>query len=113
MIDSRVVHAGIQRRIQVDNVARAKSNKELVDQLARRIFQQSYAKTFSGIFAKTCNGSPATASMYKDALATLVSEGEVTMRSADGTPRYRSRYMSDTDIMDRPKQQKLFLLSPR
>ncbi|MGE8158943.1 three-Cys-motif partner protein TcmP [Paraburkholderia sp. NPDC080076] len=96
-----------------DDVARAKSDKELVDQLARRIFQQSHAKTFSEIFAETCNGSPATASMYKDALATLVSEGEVTMHSADGTPRYRSRYMSDTDIVDRPKQQKLFLLSPR
>jgi hypothetical protein len=47
--------------------------------------------------------------MYKDALAKLVTEGEVIVRSIDGNPRYRARYMSDTDIVDKPKQLKLFL----
>ncbi|CAG4925644.1 hypothetical protein R54767_05216 [Paraburkholderia gardini] len=51
--------------------------------------------------------------MYKEAFATLVSEGEVTTQSADDTPRYRSRYMSDTDIVESPKQQKLFLFDRR
>ncbi|MGT2476646.1 three-Cys-motif partner protein TcmP [Paraburkholderia terrae] len=92
-----------------DDVARDKSDKELVVQLAKRIFTQSSPKTFSQVFAETCNGSPATASMYKGALAILVAEGEATMCSADGKPRYRARYMADTDIVDRPKQIKLFL----
>jgi hypothetical protein len=92
-----------------DDIARDKSDKELVIQLAKRIFTQAAPKLFSQVFAETCNGSPATASMYKNALATLVAEGEATMRSADGKPRYRARYMCDTDIVDRPKQIKLFL----
>lgn len=94
-----------------DDVARSRSDKELVSQLARRIFDQSVPKSFSRLFAETCNGSPATAAMYKDALATLITEGDVTVRSKDGTPRYRARYMSDTDIVDKPKQLRLFLPS--
>lgn len=92
-----------------DEVARAKSDKELVVQLAKRVYTQRTPMPFSQVFAETCNGSPATASMYKDALAILVSEGEATMRSVDGKPRYRARYMRDTDIVDKPKQIKLFL----
>jgi len=42
-----------------------------------------------------------------------VSEGVVTMHSAVGKPRYRSRFMSVTDIVDKPKQQKLFLFDRR
>ncbi|MEZ0606803.1 hypothetical protein ACAX43_32565 [Paraburkholderia sp. IW21] len=63
-------------RFRFDDVTRTKSDKVLVDQLARRIFPQSHAKTFSQILAGTCNDSPATASIYKEARATLVSEGE-------------------------------------
>jgi three-Cys-motif partner protein len=92
-----------------DDVAREKSDNELVIQLAKRVFTQIYPKSFSQLFAETCNGSPATASMYKDALTFLISEGEATMRSSDGKPRYRARYMCDTDIVERPKQTKLFL----
>ncbi|QCP52794.1 three-Cys-motif partner protein TcmP [Trinickia violacea] len=94
-----------------DDVARAKSDKELVIQLARCIFEQPDPKPFSRLFAETCNGTPATASMYKEALATLITEGEVTVRSMDGKPRYRARYMSDTDFVDKSKQLKLFLPS--
>lgn len=91
-----------------DDVAREKSDKALVTQLGKRIFTEPAPKTFSQMFAETCNGSPATASMYKDALAMLIAEGEATMRSADGKPRYRARYMSDTDIVEKPRQAKLF-----
>jgi hypothetical protein len=45
----------------------------------------------NAIFVETCGGSAATASMHNEALAALVSEGEVMMHSADGKPRYRSR----------------------
>jgi len=92
-----------------DDLARDKSNNELVIQLARRIFTQSTPKTFSQVFAETCNGSPATAGMYKNALAALVAEGEATMHSVDGKARYKARYMLDTDVVARPKQIKLFL----
>lgn len=94
-----------------DDVARVKSDKELTIQLARRIFDQSGPKSFSRLFAETCNGTPATASMYKDALVTLLTEGEVTIQSTDGKPRYRARYMSDNDLVDKSKQLRLFLPS--
>ncbi|MCA8273604.1 three-Cys-motif partner protein TcmP [Burkholderia sp. AU30280] len=92
-----------------DEVARAKTDSELVIQLARRIFDQPGSRSFASLFADTCNGTPATASMYKSALATLIEEGDVTMHAPDGKPRYRARYMSDTDVIDRSKQLRLFL----
>lgn len=92
-----------------DDVARGKSDRELLEQLAVRIFDQPHAVTFSTIYADTCNGSPATAAMYKDALATLVASGDVTIRSSDGKPRYQSRYIQDSDHVERARQLKLFL----
>ncbi|QWF11180.1 three-Cys-motif partner protein TcmP [Ralstonia solanacearum] len=92
-----------------DDVARTKSDKELVVQLARHIGDQSTPKSFSRLFAETCNGTPATASMYKEALTTLIAEGDVVVRSIDGKARYRSRYISDTDLVDMPKQLRLFM----
>lgn len=90
-----------------DDVARTRSDKELVTQLARHIRGQSTPGSFSRLFADTCNGTPATASMYKDALATLIAEGDVVIRSIDGKARYRSRYISDADLIDLPKQLRL------
>ncbi|WP_354678256.1 hypothetical protein [Cupriavidus plantarum] len=87
-----------------DDVARTRSDRELVTQLARHIRNQSAPGTFSRLFAETCNGTPATASMYKDALATLIAEGDVAIRSIDGKARYRSRYISDADLIDMPRQ---------
>ena len=92
-----------------DDVARDRSNKELVEQLAVRISAQPATVAFSAIFAQSCNGSPATASMYKDALATLVASGDVMIRSIDGKPRYQSRYIQDSDQVERSRQLKLFL----
>ncbi|PCE23078.1 hypothetical protein BWP39_25670 [Paraburkholderia acidicola] len=96
-----------------DDVARNRSDKELVEQLAVRIFDQPHAVNFSTVFAQTCNGSPATAGMYKDALATLVASGDVMVRSFDGKPRYRARYICDSDQIERARQLKLFLSPAR
>ncbi|NSX02755.1 three-Cys-motif partner protein TcmP [Cupriavidus gilardii] len=92
-----------------DDVARAKSDKELVIQLARHIHDHPGPRPFSRLFAETCNGTPATASMYKDALTTLVAEGDIVVRSLDGKARHRSRYIRDTDLVDTPKQLRLLL----
>lgn len=92
-----------------DDVARKRSESELVGQLAARIFTQETGKSFSEIFSETCNGSPATALMYKEALATLVADGDAVIRSQEGKNRYRSRYILDSDIVERPRQIKLFL----
>jgi hypothetical protein len=92
-----------------DDVARDRSNKELVEQLAVRIFDKPATVELAAIFAQSCNGSPATASMYKDAIATLVASGDVMIRSIDGKPRYQSRYIQDSDQVERSRRLKLFL----
>jgi len=92
-----------------DDIARTTSDKELVIQLARCIADQSAPTSFAQLFAETCNGTPATASMYKDALATLIAEGDIAVRSIDGKTRYRSRYISDGDLVDVPKQLRLLM----
>ncbi len=94
-----------------DDVARAKTDHELVTQLASRIFDQPSPKSFASLFAETCNGTPATALMYKNALATLIEEGDVTVHAIDGKTRYRARYIADTDIVDRSRQLRLLLPS--
>jgi len=92
-----------------DDVARSKSDRELIEQLAARIFDQPRAVGFSAIFAQTCNGPPATASMYKDALATLGASGDVVVKSSDGKRRYQGRYIQDSERGERARQLKLFL----
>ncbi|BAO86598.1 three-Cys-motif partner protein TcmP [Caballeronia cordobensis] len=91
-----------------DDLALASSKTALIDQLSRRVFQDG-PTVFSRLFAETCNGSPATTAMYKDALQILISEGDLIVRSIDGTRRSRARYICDTDIIERSKQLKLFL----
>lgn len=92
-----------------DDVARSKCDRELIEQLAARIFDQPHAVEFATIFSQTCNGSPATASMYKDAVATLVASGDVVVKSIDGKHRYQGRYIQDSDRVERARQLKLFL----
>jgi hypothetical protein len=39
-----------------DDVVHARSDEELLEQLGRRIFDQGRPKSFSRLFAETCNG---------------------------------------------------------
>lgn len=91
-----------------DDVAHHESSKALREQLAARIYELNQPKTFGEIFAATCNGSPATAGMYKEVLASLAQEKDILITSTDNRSKRKARYMSDTDVVQHSRQIKLF-----
>ncbi len=93
---------------QFDDVALRQSNQALMGQLAGRICALQEPVTLGGLFASTCNTTPATSHMYNDVLANLVAEKEIVVTSADGKPKRHSRYMVDTDIVEKNPQSSLF-----
>lgn len=92
-----------------DDVARHESDAALRKQLAERIYALDAPKSFGDLFASSCNESPATAGMYKDALAALVQERDILVTSTDDKAKRHARYMTDTDIIQRNTQIKLFV----
>jgi three-Cys-motif partner protein len=93
---------------QFDDVALDRSNSALLQQLADNIFAREEATSIGNLFASTCNTSPATSSMYKDVLETLVVERDITVTSSDGKTQRHARYMKDTDLIERNRQTSLF-----
>lgn len=92
-----------------DDVARHQSDSALVEQLGALVRGQPGPGLLGDIYAQTCNGSPATAHMYKVALERLVGEGDIVITSQDGKPRRLARYMVDGDTIETNRQAKLFL----
>jgi three-Cys-motif partner protein len=91
-----------------DDVARDMSDKALHTELGQRIFAEAKPTTFAQLFADTCNGSPATSSMYKTALEKLTYEGNVAIYSSDGQSRRRqAKYIVDTDWIEPNPQTRL------
>jgi three-Cys-motif partner protein len=93
---------------QFDDVALDRSNSALLQQLAVNIFDRGEATSIGNLFSSTCNTSPATSSMYKSVLETLVIERDITVTSSDGKKKKYARYMNDTDMIERNRQTSLF-----
>ena len=96
---------------QFDDVALHASNSALIQQLALNIALRPTSVRIGELFSSTCNTSPATAGMYNDALAKLVSEKEITIKSHKGIPKRHARYMCDDDLIERCAQTNLFQLA--
>ncbi|USX25369.1 three-Cys-motif partner protein TcmP [Oxalobacteraceae bacterium OTU3CINTB1] len=93
---------------QFDDVARAATKISLVEQLAENIVARPGPLTIAELFSSTCNTSPATAEMYHDALAMLAAEKEIIITTQKGKRQRHSRYMGDSDLIERSGQVKLF-----
>lgn len=93
---------------QFDDVALDASNSALIHQLAVNIAERPTSIRIGELFSSTCNTSPATAGMYNNALAKLVEEKEIVIRSEDGKPKRHARYMCDDDLIERCAQTNLF-----
>jgi three-Cys-motif partner protein len=87
-----------------DDVARHQSDAALREQLGNVVLTQSGPKRLGDIYSSTCNGSPATAYMYKVALESLASEGDIVITSSEGTRRRLARYMADGDLVEANRQ---------
>ena len=96
-----------------DDVAQNLSADVLPQHLAENIFKRVQPVQIGELYASTCNTSPGTSLMYKDALQKLSGEKDIVIRSEDGTVRRLARYMRDTDWIERNRQGSLFFVSQR
>ena len=92
-----------------DDIARQKSTSQLVQQIAPLIYSDPEGVTFAELFATTCNLSPASAQIYKDAISQLRSHREVEVISA-ATGNATDARIRDEDVIRVPDQKNLFLI---
>ena len=93
---------------QFDDVAKRISTEKLVDQIARIIYGDPQGMVFAELFATTCNLSPASADIYKDAIGILRNHREVEVISASTGKRTGAR-VQDADRLRVPDQRNLFV----
>ena len=91
-----------------DDAALRLSSGALPDQLAGVIFERPDPVQIGALFASTCNTSPGTSLMYKEALERLVGGQEIVIRTKDGRIQRHAKYMSDSDWIERSRQAVLF-----
>jgi three-Cys-motif partner protein len=102
-------HTGQSALFCFDDVARTRSTNQLVEQIAPLIYADPEGVTFAELFATTCNLSPASADIYKDALSQLRGHREIEVISA-ATGRSTDAKIRDEDRIKVPDQRNLFVI---
>ncbi|MCP5196999.1 MAG: three-Cys-motif partner protein TcmP [Gammaproteobacteria bacterium] len=95
---------------EFDDVARRLSIKTLIEQMPPLIYAKDEGVLFNELFAKTCNGSPASAEIYRESAGALLQEKVVEIISKDGVKRRSTNQIKLTDRIMAPSQRQLFLL---
>lgn len=96
---------------QFDDLAQSQSAEALPHQLANHIFDQYQPMRIGELYASTCNTSPGTSIMYKQALEQLVIDQDIVVQSKEGNKRKHAKYMHDDDWVQRNPQTGLFSLA--
>ena len=91
-----------------DEPAKDSSIATLAEQLPRLIYPDPDGMTFGELFSSTCNTSPASANIYRDALGKLIEYGEIEVISPDGAKRRSATRIHDSDQVIPPRQRRLF-----
>jgi three-Cys-motif partner protein len=93
---------------EFDNVARDASVELLTEQIPQRVFANDVGISFGELFATTCNGSPASAAIYRSAIEILLEGKIVEVIGADGVKRRSAQQIRATDQIMPPAQRSLF-----
>lgn len=104
-IDDR--HSPQQTLFQFDNDARRKSTDALVEQIAPIVYRDPDGILFAELFATTCNLSPASSQIYRDAIEVLRDHKEIEVISATTGKRTRGK-VQDGDRIRIASQRNLF-----
>jgi three-Cys-motif partner protein len=91
-----------------DEDARQASTNQLVAQIAPIIYADSDGMTFAELFATTCNLSPASADIYRDAVDILRGHRDIEVLSAKTGKPTQAR-IQDGDRIIIPSQRNLFV----
>jgi|SRR5690606_15641297 len=90
-----------------DEDARKASTDQLVAQIAPMIHANDHGVTFTELFATTCNLSPPSADIYRDAIDILRDHKEVEVIGASTGKPTQAR-IQDSDRIILPEQRNLF-----
>jgi len=93
---------------EFDNVAKEASVASLMEHIPRLIYANDEGLSFGELFAKTCNGSPASANIYREALGQLIDYQTITVEDTDGRLKRSPQQIRDTDRILPSRQRKLF-----
>lgn len=96
---------------EFDDVARRASIAALNEHIPRHVYADETGISFGELFATTCNGSPASAQIYRESIADLLGQGAIEVVGADGTKRRSAAQIKNNDQISPPQQRALFLLS--
>ena len=94
---------------EFDDVAKQQSISALKEQIPRFVYASDDGLTFGELFASTCNLSPASASIYKEAVEALVLEKVIDVISDDGKSRRSAQQIRPTDRVVPPEQRSLLV----
>lgn len=88
-----------------DDAAKKASISSLTEQIPHLIYPDAEGMTFGELFATTCNTSPASSIIYKEAIGDLLHMKELEVVSQDGTARRSATRIHDSDQILPPKQR--------
>lgn len=88
---------------EFDDVARKGSVRMLMEQIPKLVYASQDGLTFGELFASTCNSSPASAEIYREAVEQLIHEKVIEVVGEDGATR-RSAQIKATDRLLPPQQ---------
>lgn len=89
-----------------DDEARRASIAALNDHIPQVIFANDAGLSFETLIAVTCNDSPATVRLYREAIGNLISAKEIEVVSPTGTVRRSAAQIRSNDQIRPPAQRK-------
>lgn len=88
-----------------DDSAKQASLSKLKEQIPRLVYPDPDGISFGELFAMTCNSTPASAQIYREALESLVRFKELEVISQDGAERRSAARIHDNDQILPPRQR--------
>lgn len=88
-----------------DETAKKASIYALTEQIPELIYPDPDGMSFGELFASTCNDSPASAQIYREAIQQLISLKEVEVIGHDGSERRSANRIHDNDQILPPRQR--------
>ena len=77
-----------------------------MEQIPHLVYPDPDGISFGEMFATTCNMSPASAKVYREAVGRLMDLGELEVIGQDGSRRRSANRIHDTDQIVVPKQKR-------
>lgn len=88
-----------------DESARSRSIDTLMEQIPNLIYPQPDGMSFGEMFATTCNMSPASSQIFREAISQLVGYGDLEVIGYDGSRRRSANTIHDNDQIIAPRQK--------